>query len=139
LNGDGENVIIVNNHETNSSLSAIYTYSLPENLFDGPIERTLIADGFKNAFSFFVPNMCPGFPYAVQPRVGDIGPMHILIAGDGDYTAHLMRPQGDKTYTRETVLDLKGTVGSIASADIDGDGFLEFFVPNYDAGYIEIF
>jgi len=36
--------------------------------------------------------MCPGFPYAVRPKTGS--EQHIIVAGDGDYSAHLMRPDG---------------------------------------------
>ena len=34
---------------------------------------------------------------------------------------------------------LGGTVGSIAYADLDNDGYLEFFVANYDKNYIEVY
>lgn len=81
--------------------------------------------------------MCPGFPYAIRPD-GKEGPYHILIAGDGDYSAHLIRPQSDG-FQMELVKNLGGTVGSIAYADLDNDGWLEFFVPNYDKGYIEVY
>jgi hypothetical protein len=62
-----------------------------------------------------------------------------LIAGDGDYSAHLLRPTGPKTYQRELIKNLNGTVGMIATYDFDNDGFVEFFVPNYDANYIEVY
>lgn len=63
-----------------------------------------------------------------------------MIAGDGDHSAHLLRPTNDETlYARETIKNLGGTVGSIAFGDSDGDGWLEFYVPNYDKGYIEVY
>lgn len=34
---------------------------------------------------------------------------------------------------------MKGTVGSIAYNDLNGDGYLEFLVPNYDLGYVEVY
>ena len=32
-----------------------------------------------------------------------------------------------------------GTVGSITTYDFDNDGYLEFFVPNFDGNYMEIY
>ena len=81
--------------------------------------------------------MCPGFPYPVKPTPNS--PVHVLIAGDGDYSAHLMRPDGKGNYQREVIKNLGGTVGSIASSDLDNDGYLEFFVANYDKNYIEVY
>lgn len=84
--------------------------------------------------------MCPGFPYAVHPQVSNKkGPAHILVAGDGDFSAHLMRPNANGTFDRQLIKKIGGTVGSITYGDIDGDGWLEFFVPNYDNGYIEVY
>ena len=42
-------------------------------------------------------------------------------------------------FTMETIKNEGGTVGSLAFADLDGDGWLEFLVPNYDNNYIEIY
>ena len=85
--------------------------------------------------------MCPGFPYALYPKTSEEGKgaPHILVAGDGDYSAHLLRPDGNGNYTRETIKDLGGTVGSLTFSDIDNDGWVEFFIPNYDKNYIEVY
>ena len=37
------------------------------------------------------------------------------------------------------IVNTGGAVGTIATYDIDGDGWLEMFVPNYEAGYVEVF
>lgn len=50
-----------------------------------------------------------------------------------------MRPEGELKYTLETIKNEGGTVGSLTFADVDGDGWLEFFVPNYDKNYIEVY
>ena len=97
----------------------------------------MIANGFKNAFSLLIPNMCPGFPAPVTPIPG--AQTHILIAGDGDYSAHLLRPNGNGSYQREVIKNLGGTVGIVATYDFDNDGYEEFFVPNYDGNYIEVY
>lgn len=85
--------------------------------------------------------MSPGFPYAVYPETNNHnGRAHILIAGDGDHSAHLLVPTEDETmYQRTLIKNLGGTVGSITYADSNNNGFLEFYVPNYDKGYIEVY
>lgn len=81
--------------------------------------------------------MCPGFPYVVKPSKSS--PAHILVAGDGDYSAHLLRPDGTGSFKRELIKNLGGTVGSMTYYDFNNDGFLEFLVPNYDKSYIEVY
>lgn len=81
--------------------------------------------------------MAPGFPAAVKPTPD--AQTHILVAGDGDYSAHLLRPDGMGNFKRELIKNLGGTVGIITYYDFDNDGFLEFFVPNYDGNYIEVY
>ena len=39
----------------------------------------------------------------------------------------------------ELIKYMGGTVGSLTFKDLDGDGWLEFFIPNYDQNYIEVF
>ena len=85
--------------------------------------------------------MSPGFCYPVYPKTDMAGkePAHILVAGDGDFSAHLMRPKGDLTYEMELIKYEDGTVGSLGYYDLDQDGWLEFFVPNYDGGYVDVY
>jgi len=137
LDGDGSAELLVNNHEQDNAKAGVFSYGVPTDLFAGDFPRSTVATGFKNAWSLTVPNICPGFPYAVRPD-GKEGPHHILVAGDGDYSAHLISPAADG-YQMDLVKNLGGTVGSMAYADLDNDGWLEFFVPNYDKGYIEVY
>lgn len=58
-------------------------------------ERQTIASNFHNAFSLTVPNMSPGFAYAVHPNGKTGERAHILVAGDGDHAAHCLYPSGD--------------------------------------------
>jgi hypothetical protein len=137
INGDGKHQLLVNNHESDNTKAAIFLYDVPSDLFNANYTKRVIANGFKNAFSLFIPNMCPGFPYVVYPTKGSKA--HILVAGDGDYSAHLMRPDGTGNFKREVIKNLGGTVGSLAAYDFGNDGNVEFFVPNYDKNYIEVY
>lgn len=109
----------------------------------GEFTRSTIATGFKNKFSLTVPNMAPGFPYAFWPQVKTQSsqPAHILVAGDGDHTAHLLTPTNaaNFVYERDTIKEEKGTVGALAWGDLNGDGWNELFVPDYDSSLIEVF
>jgi hypothetical protein len=52
----------------------------------------------------------------------------------------LLRPNGAQFgYNNEVIKDEGGTVGSLAFEDLDKDGYLELFVPNYDGGYVEVY
>ena len=50
-----------------------------------------------------------------------------------------MTPDGKGNFSREIIKQMQGTVGSLTYYDIDNDGWLEFFVPNYDKNYIDVY
>lgn len=88
--------------------------------------------------------MCPGFPYPVYPDSSKkTGQAHILIAGDGDHSAHLLRPTPDPEvlYQREVIRDFGGTVGAITFSDVsqNNGNWIQFYVANYDKNYVEVF
>lgn len=105
--------------------------------------RKTISSNFHNAFSLTVPNMSPGFAYAIWPNgKGKEERAHIFVAGDGDYSAHALYPSGDRSefeYTDTIFSDADGTVGALAFSDLDEDDWQEIWMPNYDKGYIELF
>ena len=70
--------------------------------------------------------MSPGFPYEFYPKVSDEADgkyPHVAIAGDGSYAAHILTRTGELQYDRDTITDQNGTVGALAWADLDGDGY----------------
>lgn len=144
LNGTGQKQLLVNNHETKDKQTGLYAYHVPGNLMTGEWTRETIDSNFHNAFSLAIPNMSPGFCYAVYPEVKMKGraKAHIMIAGDGDHSAHILYPDSTANsflYEDEVFADAKGTVGSLAFSDLDEDGWLEVWMPNYDNGYVELF
>nr|XP_039254886.1 uncharacterized protein LOC120331798 [Styela clava] len=62
---------------------------------------------------------------------------HIVVNGDDDGKLFLLKPDSedpnDWSYTQSTILSTSDSeiVGTIAVGDVDGDGFIEFFIPNY--------
>ena len=143
INGNGDMELMVNNHEKSDKTNGIWAYTFPSKWMTGDFEKHTLATGFKNAFSITVPNMAPGFPYPFYPEVNHSKhtPPHIVVAGDGDHTAHIMTLTDQKTYSfdLDTIKDEKGTVGALTWADLDNDGWNELWVPNYDGGYVEVF
>jgi len=87
--------------------------------------------------------MSPGFPYDFYPKVSDATKSHvkphIVVAGDGDYTAHIMTSTGDLTFDLDDIKNEKGTVGALTWSDLDGDDWQELWVPNYDKSFVEVF
>ena len=68
-------------------------------------------------------------------------PAHIVVAGDGDHTAHILTTTNPETfaYDLDTIKEMNGTVGALAWGDLDGDGWNELFVPDYDSSIVEVF
>ena len=134
----------MNNHEKDSKTNGIWAYTIPSDLMTGDFVKYPLATGFKNKFSLTIPNMSPGFPYPVWPQTSKQGSSraHILVAGDGDHSVSILTPTGDASqfqYTNEIIKDEGGTVGALAFSDLDNNGWLEMWVPNYDGSFIELY
>jgi len=97
LNSDGKKQLMMNNHQKETADNGIWAYTVPNDLINGVFEKFTITTGFKNAFSVTVPNMAPGFPYAIWPETSTEGSSraHIMIAGDGDHSVSRADPVGD--------------------------------------------
>ena len=142
LNGDGKLEVVVNNHESSTTDNAVYGFEIPDDFLDASkYVRHTIASEFPVQWGFT--NMAPGFTNAVWPYAADKGKAgkkaDFLVAGDGDYRAHLLEYQSEWAYSNELIKNENGTVGIIAIDDIDEDGWNEFLVANYDKGYVEVY
>ena len=142
LNNDGNRQLMINNHETKDELDGIWAYEFPKDPMNDDWTRQTLATGFHNAFSLTVPNMSPGFAYAVWPHGKKRHERaHIMVAGDGDHAAHCLYPSGDSEvfeYTNTIFDNAKGTVGALTFSDLDEDGWTEVWMPNYDKSYVEL-
>jgi len=134
INADGKLDLLVTTHE-NGPKSAVYAYEIPSNVKNGTWTRHTLADAsnFKVTEGGFNQD-APGFAYAFYPNLkGNNKKPYILVAGDGSQTAYLMSPKSaDFDYSIEKIISVNGVIGSIGIGDIDNDGYVEFFVPNYD-------
>jgi len=140
LNNDGNLDLLVTNHVDNATLSGVYAYEIP---------KDFTSEWPKHVLANDIPTLkkgnnqaSPGEAQPIHAKVSDEGKKkpYILLAGDGAEKAFLLTAKSedhsDWTYDIETVLDAKGTVGQPAVGDADGDGYNEFFVPDYDNGYV---
>lgn len=146
LNADGNLELLVNNHEHSEKTNGIWAYSLPldGDLMNSDFTKHTIATNFNVVFNLFIPQMSPGFPYAIWPNGWKEGERaHIFVAGDGDQSAHDLYPSGDNAedfgYTDALIENANGTVGALAFSDFDEDGWIEIWMPNYDGSTVEVF
>jgi hypothetical protein len=144
LDSDGKKEIVINNHEKDDAVNGIWWYSIPTDLMTGDFVKCPIAMHFKNKPNFPIANMAPGFSYAVWPQTSTQGKgrAHILVAGDGDHSVSIVSPVGDASqsrYEKGLPRDMDGTIGALAFSDLDNNGWLEMWVPNYDKSYVELF
>ena len=110
----------------------------------GEFEKFVIARNFKPVWSLLGKNRTPSYPYPVYPDGYEPNKRaHILVAGSGDYRASILIPTGDDPskfeYEKKEIVDAKGIVGALATADVDGNGWLEMYMANYNKGYVEAF
>ncbi len=66
---------------------------------------------------------------------------YIMVAGDGSQQAFYLVPDEDEPfkYKQELLFDCKSVVGGIDVIDVNGDGFVEVFVPCYYSGKVHVF
>jgi hypothetical protein len=149
VDGDGVAELVISSHEGDSG-GSVYAYELPPNLdpkaegadktsMNASWERILLGTGFQVTKPG--PNQAsPGFIYPVMSDT-DKRPVW-FIAGDGSQGVHVMFPVQDDSgsnmykYDVSKILDVGGTVGTLAINDLDGDGVLEMAVPDYDNSLI---
>ena len=66
------------------------------------------------------------------------------MSGDDDGRAYMFEAVSEDSnnwsYTKTTIHDAgSGTVGEVSAADVDGDGFLEVFVPAYNKNEVVVY
>ena len=101
----------------------------------GTFEKFTIADNFNSD------QQSPGLPYAIHPDGKTNERAHVLVAGGYDNSVYLLTPNGDASkfeYEKSIIENTGGVVNGLDTYDIDGDGWLEMFVPNSTEGSIEI-
>jgi len=109
---------------------------------NGEFKQHVIAKDFDAKWTLFGNIGAPGYPYIFYPSGKEEGRAHILLCGHGDYKGYLLTPTGDASqfeYEKGVFADTKGVVGSMTTGDLDGDGYPEVYLANYQKGYVEVF
>lgn len=68
---------------------------------------------------------------------------YFLLAGDGSEGVHLMTPTYNESnayaYSASKILELGGTVGSLAVGEADANGQVNFVAPDYDGNKLYLY
>ena len=68
----------------------------------------------------------------------------LILTGDDDGNVYMFESDDDLdpsvwTYTKQSFFSARGTVGSPTVEDIDGDGYMEVFIPAYSEGKLHVY
>jgi hypothetical protein len=133
--------LLATNHVNDAKLSGLYAYEIPTNWKTQPWTRHTLYSGIPTRNSG-QGQAAPGqavvfYPYDKPQSKNDMP--HIVLSGDGSQMCYLLVPNGAFNYTVSTLVNVGGTVGTPAVGDVDNDGYVEIFVPAYDANLIYAF
>ncbi|KAI9830559.1 MAG: hypothetical protein M1838_005787 [Thelocarpon superellum] len=140
VNGDGKVDLLVSNHQGGGAdpSGSVYAYEIPSDITNvSAYVRHTLATGFPVTQGGFN-QASPGSPVAFHPTPEKkSGPAYIALAGDAAQMAYVLVPGSDAwSYSVTMLHDCGCTVGKLAVADINNDGYAEVFVPCYDAGVL---
>ena len=138
LNKDGKLDILATNHEDDEN-AAVLAYEIPKNITQGSWTKHFLLKGIETLKKGYK-EASPGTAVAFYPEVKNTqGKPWIVVSGDGSMRAHLLVPgESDFEYEEKILVNTGGTVGEIAVADVDDDGYSEIFIPAYDKNKIYI-
>lgn len=140
LNNDGKNDLLATNHQGNANESAVFGYTVPENWKTDPWPRYVLATNITTLLPG--PNQAsPGKAIAFHPCTNNTDTKRqIIVGGDGAEVAFMLYPNSQDPnnweYTREDIINVGCTVGQVSVGDVDGDSFVEFFIPAYENNII---
>jgi hypothetical protein len=127
---------LATNHQGNGQnpLGALFYYTLTGDVRTGNFEKFIISEDFhvlKGGFN----QAAPGAAKLFHPNLNDKSRKHILLAGDGSEYGYYYEPTqapAPLNYTLKWSKLFGNTVGQIAVADIDNDGYTEAVIPVYE-------
>jgi len=142
LNNDSKPEVLASNHEADHKAS-IFAYEIPDNPINGDWKRHVLLTNIETR-NKGQGQGSPGSAFAFYPNPSSRSKKPwILASGDGSQRVHLLKPisqdPNNWEYRESILIDVGSTVGQIAIGDVNSDGFVEVFVPAYDAGRIEVF
>eukprot|EP00057_Strongylocentrotus_purpuratus_P004366 XP_003728542.1 PREDICTED: uncharacterized protein LOC100889205 [Strongylocentrotus purpuratus] len=145
INGDGNLDLLVSiNSMTNGQ---VVVYEMPDDWATGTWTRHLIAEGFKPHGRIVTEGMgSPGTTFTFRPNLKESASNkpQIMLTGDDDSTIYVFEAESDSnsnnwSYTQTAIFEAEsGTVGAPSVRDVDGDDYVEVFVPAYSDGSLHV-
>jgi hypothetical protein len=140
VNNDGNMDILATNHLSANGGVFAYTWDNREDLSTAKITKHTLADNINNVQK---KGMAPGHSFVVFPNAEDTtGRPYILVDGDGAENYMMLSPDEDSgddfSYTTTVLFPTECTVGKSTSADVDGDGMTEVFVPMFEKNIVRV-
>ncbi|XP_002127502.2 uncharacterized protein LOC100183211 [Ciona intestinalis] len=134
INMDGKLDILTSTWSQTGLPGAVIAYEMPDGDWTTePWTRHILQGGYK---SFIIAGSgSPGTANAFWPSTASTGKPFIMVSGDDDGNAYVLTADSEDanqwSYSQTTIFKGSGTVGGIAVGDVDGDGFMEVFIPAY--------
>ena len=143
LNADGKLDVLATNSMTDGTKGGVFAYEIPTNFKTDPWPKHVLTTGFTLPSNPLTNPAAPGSATAFQPKVGGTSKPLIALSGDDSGAEWILTPASgstaDWTYTRADLVDTGGTCGEAAIGDVDGDGWVELFVPAYGKKTVHVF
>ncbi|KAK3103545.1 hypothetical protein FSP39_020030 [Pinctada imbricata] len=142
VNNDGKLDLLTTSNGNNGS---VIIYEIPTDFRTQAFRRHVVATGFSPREKG-TGKGAPGSSFCIHSTTGDHKndrPL-ILVSGDDDGRAYIMEPTSSDSnnwsYSKRAFYDTgSGTVGQMAFADVDGDGYVDIFVPSYTVGEVLVY
>merc|ERR1712086_302796 len=140
VNGDGQMDLLATNHVNQNGSVTAYTWT--GDLKDAVVTEHVLASGF-NAVSTATGTASPGDAFTFQPKDGRTQKPYVFVSGDNGNTIFALVPtsedKDDWTYDKVEMSYLGADIGRPSIGDVNGDGYVEVFVPAYDNDVISMF
>ena len=143
LNNDGDVELLVTNHESDDE-AAVFAYEVPGDIYNDTWVRHTLIDGIPTNKGG-QGQASPGQALAFYPNSNDQqGKPWIHVNGDGSMQSHLLVPSSlatnDWRYEEHIIMTANNSViGQTAIKDVNGDGWVELFIPAYDENAIHVY
>ena len=108
----------------------------------GTYEKIPLKTGFPMAWKYlFTAISGPGYPFLFYPDGNTSSRAHILMCGHGNEKLWLATPTGnaaDFEYQFDEILDANAVIPFLQLKDLDGDGYPEIYMNNYQKGHVQV-